>query len=262
MIDPAAAPANPGEVGRVDGGRSARVAAVAVATVLLAVAWIGASGKSAPRSPISTSPAVAVASLDTPATSTTANPAAGRQRAQPAAAASTEIFGAFLQFEHSQFITILDEVQRGHLVGRLNLPAPLPEGDGIFAFEQFSPPTADFQPIHLGDWPIALGGPSRRSTTEDLLLEVSVPARPQLLNVPRPVTRGYDITVSAVEGSAGTIDIDIVLGPNRRIVGDDGLFGFPPPVSHPLERGPDNSCRWDQSPGSLPPRPGTTESDC
>ena len=56
----------------------------------------------------------------------------------------------------AQYITILDEPEPGHLVGRLRLPLPVATVDGIFAFQQFSSASAPGRPVPIADWPISV----------------------------------------------------------------------------------------------------------
>jgi hypothetical protein len=175
----------------------------------------------------------------------------------------------------NQYITILAEPEPGHLTGTITVPAPPPAVEGLFYFQQFSALSARGQPIPVGKWPVrmeALFAVTGRGVT---VLDQSVPAHPRLSSAPRPLLRGYHIRLEVQSGAiTDLLTIDIVLGPNQRIVGGDGMFGLPTvglipgdePIAlvanYPRERGRYNYCRWDLSPLSAPPRPGTDEASC
>lgn len=268
------------QAGRVSGGRSARIAALLVAGVLVSVIWIGISGRSA-RPPQPTNVAVALeptAAPTTPEPTLSAIPAIGQEIPDgPVAAAPGEVFGVYAEFGFNQYITILSEVEPGHLVGRLRMPLPIPEPQGTFVFELFSSPSTIGGPVYIGDWPINVE-PVVTGGHAVVVVDASLPARRSKIGSPLAVVNGFHLMVSAERDvTTGELRVDVRIGPSREIVGDDGLLGWAsvatmiamqPTVERPVlviydrSRGRYNRCRWDLSPISAPPRPGTDEAAC
>ncbi|MEX2546616.1 MAG: hypothetical protein WD830_02360 [Chloroflexota bacterium] len=268
MIEPEPSAQSTPQVVSVGGGRSARIGALVVAGVLVSVVWIGMSGRSAPQPPPSTARAVAVEPTEAPPTlavppTPTAPPVTVRVAYDP-----DDIFGVYVVLGDSQFITILAEFEPGHLTGRLRVPIPPPATQGTFVFQQFSAPSAPGRPVHVAQWPLRVASLVAASGREYVVLDETMPARRTLLYAPRPVLRGFHVTVRAQSGVVyGELTIDIQIGPNQRIIGDDGIYGWPvvaqlrrPQIER--ARGLYNRCRWGISPISAPPRPGTDEANC
>ena len=268
------------QAGRVSGGRSARIAALLVAGVLVTVVWIGMSGRSTPPPPQPTNLAVALEPTDAPPTTEptpTATPAIGQEIPDGPVAEADEVFGVYAEFGFNQYITVLSEPEPGHLVGHLQMRLPIPDAKGIFVFEQLASRDLTGGPRFIGDWPISVETVSANGP-DVLVLNVSPPARRSMLGSPTPVNRGFQLQVNARRDLAnGELQIDVRIGPTRQIVGDDGLLGWPsvatmtamqPTVDRPVvvvydrSRGLYNRCRWDLSPISAPPRPGTDEASC
>jgi len=68
-------------------------------------------------------------------------------------------------------------------------------------------------------------------------------------------------------GAEGELTIDVTIGPNRQLQGNDGILGWAvvsqlqkPNVDR--QRGRYNYCRWDVGALSARPRPGTDEAEC
>jgi hypothetical protein len=264
------------QIARIGGRRSAVIGTVAVIGVLIAVIWVGISGRSAPVAP-PPNPAVAVLP--------SAAPTAGEPTARPTpftlgepdgptALVAGDVFGAFATFGYNRYITILTESEPDHLIGRIAIPLPIDQNDGTFSFQQFSAPQARGRPVKIATWPINVESVAADSPLV-VVVDESMAARRTLLNAPRPLLRGFHLTVTAQrDGIAGELAIDILIGPNQRILGDDGIFGWPtlanirPAVDRPIvvtydrTRGRYNYCRWDLAPLSAPPRPGTDEAAC
>lgn len=214
------------EVMLVRGGVSAHIGAIVVAGMLVAVVWIGMSGRSAPPAPRSAPPVAAQSSkAATPELQPTpiAAPAAG-----PAVSRPNDVFGVYAKLGDSQFITILAEPEPGLLTGRLRVPIPPPATRGTFVFQQFSAPSAPGQPVHVAHWPLRVEMLVAASRRESVVVDATVPARRTKVNAPRPVQRGFRLTVRAQSGVAsGELLIEVQIGPNRQLVGDDGIFGWP-----------------------------------
>jgi hypothetical protein len=83
------------------------------------------------------------------------------------------------------------------------------------------------------------------------------------------VVRGFRLTVRAQSGVAsGELRIDVQIGPNRRLVGDDGIFGWPlagqldeTTTAAPIVR---SDCFWTGKPppSRRPPWPTYDETSC
>jgi hypothetical protein len=264
------------QTARIGGRRPAVIGTVAVIGVLVAVVWVGMSGRSAPVAP-PTNPAVAVLPSEAPTPgepTVQPTPFILGQPDGPTSLVAEDVFGAFATFGFNRYITILTEPEPGHLVGRIAIPLPIDQNDGSFSFQQFSAPQARGRPVKIATWPINVETVAADSP-QVVVVDQKMAARRTLLNAPRPLLRGFHLTVTAQrDGSAGELTIDVRIGPNQRILGDDGIFGWPtlanirPRVDRPIvvtydrTRGRYNYCRWDLTPLSAPPRPGTDEAAC
>jgi hypothetical protein len=255
------------ETARIGGHRSAIIAALAVVGVLVAVVWVGVSGRPTPAPLATFNP---VADLDpTPgsAAAPTVNPT-GDLVPDPTpgavAAVPRDIFGVFANLGDVQFATILAEPEPGHLVGRLSVPIPPPASDGTFAFQQFSSEDGRGLTIPIADWPINVDALAADSP-EFIAVNAELPARRTIVGAPRPVEHGYRLTVvGRRNGSTGEFTISIRIGPNRQLDGNDGILGWPvvnqPPTSdvEPSEGDASGYC----GPEAAPPAPGPDETDC
>ncbi len=257
------------EVAHISGRRPAVVAAIVVVGVLVAMVWVGMSGRTNPK-PAPSLPAVAdVPTADPPATPA-ATPRATCCAPDVAPDPSTtpavpaDIYGASLQMGDAMSTIVLREVEPGHLFGRMRLTLPISESDGTFLFQHFSAQTVIGQPVPIADWPInleALAADSPLFTA----VNATLPARRTIPNASRPVERGYRLTVTGQRrGAEGELTVDVKIGPNRQLQGNDGILGWPvvyrldPFADDPPERGPSGYC----GPDTAPPAPGPNEPDC
>lgn len=260
------------EIAHVSGRRPAVLASVMVIGILIAMVWIGMSGRTNP----SPAPSLAaVAEVPTLSLSPTASPAPPSTTPDPVPASSAspsnvtpeEIYGVYAQIGDAQYITILSEPAPGHLFGRLRVPLPLAETDGTFVFQQFASRDVRGQPVSIADWPINVDALAADSPMF-LAVNATLPPRRTIQNAPRPVERGYHLTVTGQRrGEQGELTINVSIGPNRQLQGNDGILGWAG-VSQLRKqkvdrtRGRYNYCRWDVGAIAARPNPGTDESDC
>jgi len=262
----------PVEVARVRGGISARVGAVAVASVLGAVIWIGVSGRPGPTVPASERPGVARAPTASPSTTVgeTITPVPNGPPSKPPAGASpapvafltADDFSVVTTIGNSQLMTRLVPTEQGHLLATFRVPIPGPAKAGTLEFAQVWSSVSHDAWVTLATWDLPLESLSAEGGRDHVLLDRTIPARRTLRDAPFPVTRGYQITVRAPGGpNVGVLIVDIRLGPNRQLAGNDGIFGWPVVGQIHREtiargRGLYNQCRWDISPVSGTPRSG------
>src|SRR5688572_29224810 len=143
------------EIAHIGGRRNAQLATVLVVGVLIAFVWVGVSGRTNPPPvPPVTFPPVAEATTapsvsPQPTPDDTPQPTSGPP-------AIGDVFGVSAELGDAQYITILDEPEPGHLVGRLRLPLPVATADGIFSFQQFSSASVPGLAVPIADWPISV----------------------------------------------------------------------------------------------------------
>jgi hypothetical protein len=212
------------ETTRVRGGGSARIGAVVVAVVLVAIVWVGISGRPNPP-PISAIPPVATAAAP--------SGGLGLSSARPDTAVPTpdvtraptpeppETYGASLAMGNVRYVTILSELQPGHLTGELHFPSPPLWPTGTFTFSELWHDGQVEGAVAIDEWAIDLQALASATRTAATLVEASVPAQRSLLGVPPPVTSGYEINVVGRNDLLfGQLLIDVRLGANRG--NDDG----------------------------------------
>ncbi len=248
------------ETARIGGRRSGIIGAVVVVGVLVAVIWVGASGR--PAAPIVPPTDPAVAALPSVAPTPTAVEPSSRptqfvigQPDGPTSLVGDDVYGAYAQFGTNQYITILTESEPNHLVGRLGVELPLEEGEGTLVFEQFSRIDR-----FIGKWPINVETLAADSPVV-VVVDTSTIAQSNPADAPRPVLRGFHLTVTAQRtGKSGELLIDVRIGPI--IASGPPRVDRPAVVTYDRTRGRYNYCRWDVTPLSAPPRPGTDEAAC
>lgn len=260
------------ETARISGRRPAVLATIVVVGVLGAMVWVGMSGRSS-LPPAPNVPAVADVPTTAPAQTPSLVPTAAPVETPdpittPRDIEFNDVYGVFAQLGDRQYITILSEPEPGHLFGRLRLPLPQAETEGMFAFQLFSSPTVrDGRPVAIADWPLNVDALAADSPLF-LAVNATLPPRRSIRNAPLPVERGYHLTVTGQRrGAEGELTIDVNIGPNRQLQGNDGILGWAvvsqlrkPAVDR--TRGRYNFCRWDVGAMSARPRPGTDEADC
>lgn len=266
------------EVTRVRGGISPRAGAVAVAGVLAAVVWIGISGRPAPTAPAPERPGVAEAATASPSTTAEETetplpvgpPSSPHDASPPPAVAlfAGEHFSIVTTVGNRQSMTVLEPTELSSLSGTLRLPTSAPANEARIELAQLWRTVSHDVWVALATWDLSLESAPDGGDREYVLLDRTIPARPTLRNAPILVTRGYRITVRVPSGpNVVGLSVEIRVGPNRQLVGDDGIFGWPvvgqirpDPVSR--TRGLYNACRWDVGPTSARPGPGTDEANC
>jgi len=162
-----------------------------------------------------------------------------------------------------QFPARLESTELGrHLSGTIAVAIRGPIVAGTLEFAQVWRTVSHDAWATLATWDLPLEMLRADGNREQVLLDRSVRARPTLRDAPLPLTRGYRITVRTPGGGnwVGLI-VDIQIGPNRQLVGNDGIFGWPvvgqlTRTSIPRDRGLYNRCRWDILPMSGTPRSG------
>ena len=254
------------EIAHIAGRRPAVGAAIVVIGVLVAMVWVGMSGRTNPN-PVPSFPAVAdIPTADppeTPAANPRATPVASAEPAEGPSREVGDIFGVYAVLGDFQFATILSESEPGHLVGRLRVPLPPPASEGTFAFQQFSSEDLPGRSVPIADWPInvdALEGDG----SEFFAVNAELPARRTIVDAPRPVQNGYRLTVVGERnGDQGELTIHVRIGPYRQLEGNDGILAWP--VVYPLRPfasdtpdGPSGYC----GPEAAPPAPRPDEPDC
>lgn len=248
----------------VGGGRPWWLGALVVLAALVTVVWIGVSGR-----PVSTAQPVAdipSASAPTLAPDATAPPTASSPEptpAQSAIARAGESFGVTAAIGSQQYTSLLDELEPGYLFAIFRVDNPGRQDPATLSLKEFFTEALD-GPVALGEWPLPLDPLYHGSRERQTVIDIHVPARPKLLNVPTPVLRGYRLTVYAQnELLFGTVAVEIRIGPNQSITGDDGSLGGTPRSGSSLlayGRGPGlyNRCRLSAPPpthsDAAPPR--------
>jgi len=159
-------------------------------------------------------------------------------------------------------MTRLVPTEQGHLLATFRVPIPGPAKAGTLEFAQVWSSVSHDAWVTLATWDLPLESLSAEGGRDHVLLDRTIPARRTLRDAPFPVTRGYQITVRAPGGpNVGVLIVDIRLGPNRQLAGNDGIFGWPVVGQIHREtiargRGLYNQYRWDISPVSGTPRSG------
>ena len=181
------------EITRVRGGGSARLGAVVVAIALVAIVWVGISGRPNPA-PISAVPADATGA---PTLSTTRPvPAVPSPMTTPAPTPGPgDTYGASLAIGKLRYVTILSELEPGHLTGELHFPSPARLPSGTFAFSELWHDGHVDAAVAINEWTVDLEALVDATRTPAAVIEEKVGAQSALLDVPPPVTRGYDINV-------------------------------------------------------------------
>jgi hypothetical protein len=210
------------EVTRVRGGGSARIGAVVVAVVLVGIVWVGISGRPAPG-PVAvvatgsaqaaqaapTSTQLPILPFPTPVTTPPPTPGPG------------ETYGASLAIGNIRYVTILSELEPGHLTGELHFPSPPRLPTGTFAFSELWKDGHVDAAVAINEWAVDLAALATATRTPAAMVAAIVPAQNALLEVPSPVTRGYSITVDGTNDLLfSRMSIEVLLGEGRS--GDDG----------------------------------------
>ena len=275
------------ETTRVGDGRSARFGALVVVGTLVAVAWVGFSNRPPAPPDVTPAPAIAIQPTSVPqpsveptplafatAPASSAHPPGERPVSTPgtagSASATRDYYLVQVAFESRTFTNITNEASPGHFQAELSIPIPPPATSATLRLLVLLA-TAPAVPVEIAAWELPLQSLNAASGREYLVLDRRVAARRLLLNQPLPVLRGYRLTATAESGVvSGMIRVEMTMGPNGRILGDDGIFGWPtvaqipsPATSQrPRERGAYNYCRWDVGVLAARPKFGQDESDC
>jgi hypothetical protein len=213
------------ETTRVRGGGSARIGAVVVAVALGALVWIGIAERPAPG-PVALLPTASGQSSKAPTDAPTDAP-----RLPPPSPITTpaptpgpgETYGASLTIGNVRYVTILSELQPGHLTGELHFASPARSPIGTFAFSELWEDGHVDAAVAIGTWPVDLEAVSAATRIPVSLVNASFPEQSALWELPKPVARGYEIEVAGSNDLLFTrLSIDVTLGPNQ--ARDDGAM--------------------------------------
>lgn len=256
------------ETARISGQRSAILASLAVAGVLIAVVWAGISGRTTAPPSHTFKPVAQLGPTGEPAIQPTISPAEAPSPVPDAIAYELrDVFGVYAELGDAQYATILSEPEPGHLRGRLQLPLPLSEKDGSFVFQQFTSASRPGISVPIADWPINLDA-LEADSPEFYAVNATLPARRTIVDAPRPVANGFKLTVVGKRnGNLGEFSINVRIGPNRQLQGNDGILGWPV-VSQLDQPGSDQDdqgeikCSGYVGVEAVPPRPDPAKLDC
>ena len=221
------------ETVRVSNGTSARIGAVAVAGLLVTVIWAAVSGQ--PAAPLTSSATAAprqtalVAAVEPTPDARTPAPEPGNPGGPaPVARTSTHRYSIVARLGGRQFVTALDEDESGNLSGALAVPVELLATEGTLELARSWRTVSHDAWEPINSWPLKPADVSTGRGPEQLVLDKSVRPRRAIVNAPRPVVRGFRITVHALSSrDRGHLRIDIQLGPRGQLQGNDGIFGWP-----------------------------------
>lgn len=214
------------EVARIGGGPSARLGALVVGVVLVVVIGVAIAGRPpAPPAVSATPPAVAAGETPAPTAVPTEEPTAAPTPGRPAV---FELYGASLLIGTVRYEMILDSIGTSRLSTDIRVPLPRSEANGVLSFNALSSFGSAATVKSISEWSISLAPLTKAARDRIIVLEVDVPARPKLLNVPPPIRRGYHLIVYARSDLLfGVVTMEVTLGPRPGITGDDGLIGWP-----------------------------------
>ncbi len=243
---------------RLGGRRSAWAGALVVLSLLGGLIWVGVAGRpSASPKPIVADASPSPVPGGAAATST---PSVVQPSATPPSELAGESFGVSASIGGHQYLAYLDEIEPGYLFTSFRVTNPPEAAEGTLSLDEVWVNRAMDSTVAVGEWQLPLDPLLSNSQREGTVIDVTVSPRPRLLNVPVPVIRGYHLTVYAKNDLLfGTVAVEIRIGPNQRIRGDDGIYGWPTVAQLArlrIKRGVGlfNRCRWDVGP--LAGRPG------
>ena len=205
----------------------AQLAAVLVVGVLIAFVSVGVSGRANPP-PVPRGRPLLLSPRRPRLRRRACNQPLKSHRSPRQARQPSEMSAAFLPSSgDAQYITILDEPEPGHLVGRLRLPLPVATVDGIFAFQQFSSASAPGRPCRVADWPISVRfargrQPSLHGRKRNAPGSANHSRRAEAGRARLPASRSYGRRIE----QQGELTINIRIGPNRQLQGNDGIPGM------------------------------------
>ena len=251
---------------RLGGGRSAWVGALVVLSLLAGLVWVGVSGRpSASPKPVAAEASATPVPSGAAATST---PATIGPAPTPPSELDGETFAVTASIGGQKYPALLEELEPGYLSASFRVPNPPDASEGTLSLDRFWVGSFLDAPVAVGSWRLPLDPIFSNTEREGTVIDVTMPPHPLLLNVPVPVIRGYHLTVSAKnELLFGIVAVEMRIGPNQRIRGDDGIFGWPMVAQLPdlrIKRGVGlfNRCRWDVGPLAGRPGPAHDEASC
>jgi len=199
------------EITRVRSGGSARIGAVVLAAALIGVVWIGVSGRQTPA-PVAVLPSAPSRPSDSPTRAPRLPPPSPITTPAPTPGVA-DTYGASLAIGNVRYVTILSELQPGHLSGELHFPSPPRLPEGTLQFSELWKDGHVEAAVAIGEWTVDLTALGAATRTPAEVVAASLPPQVTLLDVPPPVTRGYRINVAGSNDLLFTrLSIDVVLG--------------------------------------------------
>lgn len=227
---------------RIGGGGSAHLAAIGVVVVLLALVWVGWSGRpagpgaapsvppvadaSAPVRGRATSPAATVGAGRAPSGPghPTGTPTPGEGAAPPRVHFAEDVYGFTATVDGRQFFAVLQETGTERFTATVRLPFRRPQDAPSVQLHQLWTRAERSNYAELGSWQLpleAIDPDVRRSGT---VLEAEVAARPQARGQALLIRRGFTLQV-AVDSQMlfAILEVDVRLLPRiARRLGEDG----------------------------------------
>jgi hypothetical protein len=206
------------ETDSVRAGGSARIGAVIVAIALIAIVGVGLSGRQTPAPNSAIGPAATPAPTLSGTGVSNERPVAAvpTPTTAPATAVPAEAYGASLAIGNVRYVTVLSELEPGHLTGELHFPSPPLRRTGTFAFSELRHDRQVERVVAIDEWTVDLDALANATRTTATVVEASVPPQSALLNVPSPVARGYDISVAGINDLLfSRLFVDVTLAGDR-----------------------------------------------
>jgi hypothetical protein len=226
---------------RIGGGGSAHVAAIGVVVVLLALVWVGWSGRPAGPDASASLPPVAEASATVMATgrpAATLGPppaASGLRRPtgshtlaegpdRPRIHLAEDVYGFTATIDGRQYFAVLQETGSDRFTATVRLPFLQPRDAPSVELHQLWTRAERSNYAELGSWPLPLEAIDPNVRRSGTVLKVEVPAERQARGQALLVRRGFTLDV-AVDSQLlfAILEVDVRLLP--RIVhplGEDG----------------------------------------
>lgn len=220
---------------RIGGGGSAHAVTIGVVVVLLALVWVGWSGR--PAGPSAGAPALpsvaAPTAIGAGPTSEVAEPTPGMlptepvKTIRPSNTLADDVYLVTAGFAGAEDGGMLREVAPDHLRALMHLPSALPYGLLAIQLHQLSSVGMPTGYVELGSWEVStdalVGTPEVPIVLQDEMGARSEDPNPSLL-----VRRGFRLEVRAEDqGSIVELVVDIRLLPKTRRPADEDHRIFP-----------------------------------
>lgn len=205
---------------RIGGGGSAHLAAIGVVVVLLALVWVGWSGRPAGPGAATVGAGRAPSGPGHP----TGTPTPGEGAAPPRVHFAEDVYGFTATVDGRQFFAVLQETGTERFTATVRLPFRRPQDAPSVQLHQLWTRAERSNYAELGSWQLpleAIDPDVRRSGT---VLEAEVAARPQARGQALLIRRGFTLQV-AVDSQMlfAILEVDVRLLPRiARRLGEDG----------------------------------------